>query len=143
MKIDTTVGNVGIKLNTDRLDRNFVNAQRELNFAVMKDTDDFVPKKEGFLRRSAWFPEGETGGVLEYNTPYAHLLYVGEKYGPNIPIYDEDGNITGWWSPPKKHPTGEQLEYHEKGTGKEWFERSKEKNLQSWIQTVKNEIGKG
>lgn len=44
---------------------------------------------------------------------YAHYIYTGEVYGPNIPII-ENGIITGWWSPPgkgTKHPTGEKLTY--------------------------------
>lgn len=44
------------------------------------------------------------------DTPYAHYLFIGEVYGPNIPIR-ENGIITGWWSPPVKHPTGRKLEY--------------------------------
>lgn len=145
-KINTTVGNVNIRIDTSRIDRNLKEAQKELNLAVRKDTTPFVPKREGSgggtLRRSANFPEGVYGGVLEYNTDYAHYLYVGEKYAPNIPIYDEEGNLTGFWSPKHKHPTGEPLHYHTSGTDKEWFKKSKEKNLQSWIKTVKEAVGK-
>lgn len=44
------------------------------------------------------------------DTPYAHYLFKGEVYGPNIPRR-ENGVIVGWWSPPVKHPTGRKLEY--------------------------------
>lgn len=45
---------------------------------------------------------------------YAHYIYTGEVYGPNIPIM-ENGIITGWLSPPgkgTKHPTGRKLTYN-------------------------------
>lgn len=145
MRIRQHVGNVDIDISDARLRRNLKEAQKELNLAVRKDCTPFVPKgASGDLRRSASFPEGVYGGVLEYNTDYAHYLYVGEKYSPNIPIKDAEGNITGWWSPPgkKKNPTGEPLHYHTSGTDKEWFEKSKEKNLQSWIDTVRKEVGR-
>lgn len=47
---------------------------------------------------------------LEYPGPYAHYQWEGDVYGPNIPIY-EDGVLTGFISPPKKHPTGKKLHY--------------------------------
>lgn len=143
-KINTTVGNVSIKIDTKRIDRNIKEAQKELNLAVRRDCTPFVPKGgSGDLRRSASFPEGVYGGVLEYNTDYAHYLYVGEKYGPNIPIIDETtGEITEWWSPPHKQPTGELLKYHTKGTGKEWFETAKSRFGDEWVRTVKKIAGR-
>lgn len=143
MRMNAHVGNVSIKIDTDRIDRNIREAQKVLNLAVRSDTEPFVPFLNGQLRRSANFPEGVYGGELEYNTPYSHYLYEGRVYGPNIPIRDSDGNITGWFSPPKKYPTGKQIRYHEPGTGDHWFDKSKEKNLQKWVKLVKETAGKG
>lgn len=145
MEINTHIGEVSIKIDTKRIDRNLMEAQKVLNLAVRTDCEPLVPLLNGQLRRSANFPEGVYGGVLEYNTPYAHYLYKGKVYGPNIPIKDSDGNITGWFSPPgqAKHPTGKNIQYHEPGTGSEWFEKSKEKNLQKWVKLVKETAGKG
>lgn len=145
MRIKQHIGNVDIQLNTDRIDRNIMDAQKLLNLAVRTDCEPLVPLLNGQLRRSANFPEGVYGGVLEYNTPYAHYLYQGQVYGPNIPIKDSDGNITGWFSSPgqAKHPTGKKLRYHEPGTGPEWFSCAKEKNLQKWVKLVKETVGKG
>lgn len=47
---------------------------------------------------------------VHYKEPYAHYQWAGEVYGPNIPIY-KDGVLTGFISPPKKHPTGGKLHY--------------------------------
>lgn len=144
MRLNTTVGNVNIRLNTDRIDRNLKEAQKLLNLQVKADCEPFVPFQQGYLIGSAHFPDGIYGGILQYDGPYANYLYQGIKYGPNIPIKDSAGNITGWYSPPVKHPTGDKLQYHPEGTerGGHWFEKSKEKNLQSWVKLVKETVGK-
>ena len=145
MRLNTTIGNVSIKLNTKRIDRNVMEAQKLLNLAVRTDCEPLVPLLNGQLRRSANFPEGVYGGGLEYNTPYAHLLYVGQVYGPNIPIKDSEGNVTGWFSPPgqAKHPTGKKIQYHEPGTSDHWFEKAKERHGDKWLRLVREEARKG
>lgn len=146
MRINKTIGNVDIKLDTKRLDRNMMNEQKVLNLAVRTDCEPLVPFLNGQLRRSANFPDGVYGGVLEYNTPYAHYQYVGEVYGPNIPRTDDDGNVIGWYSPPgkKKHPTGRKMtNYSQSGTGPEWFAKAKERHGDKWLRIVRKEAGKG
>lgn len=146
MRINKTIGNVEIKFNDKRIDRNMKEAQKLLNLAVRTDCEPLVPLMNGQLRRSATFPEGVYGGVLEYNTPYAHYQYVGEVYGPNIPRKDDNGNIIGWYSPPgkKKHPTGRKMaKYSQSGTGPEWFSKAKERHGDKWLRLVREEVGKG
>lgn len=142
MRLNTTVGNVSIKLNTDRIDRNLKEAQKLLNEQVVADCDPLIPFQQGALRNSVNYPEGIYGGEIEYNTPYAHYQYEGIVYGPNIPIRDAQGNITGWYSPPKKNPTGRPLQYHTEGTGDHFFEKAKEQHKQEWIDLVKRTAGK-
>lgn len=48
---------------------------------------------------------------ITYNTPYAHYMYEGQVMGPNIPIKDVNGNITGWWSKAPKYYTGAPIKY--------------------------------
>lgn len=78
-----------------------------------KMCDPYVPFLEGVLSQSG-FAQVKPGLVTYGNdqVPYAHYLYEGEIYGPNIPIKD-DGEIVGWFSPPgqKKNPTGRQMTY--------------------------------
>lgn len=146
MRINQHIGNVEIKLDTKRLDRNMMEAQKLLNLAVKTDCEPLVPLLNGDLRRSADFPDGVYGGVLEYNTMYARYQYFGEVYGPNIPRKDDNGNIIGWYSPPgkKKHPTGRKMaNYSQSGTGPEWFEKAKEQNKDKWLRLVREEAGKG
>ena len=142
MKINTHVGNVDIKIDTSRIDKNVKEAQKLLNMQIVADCDPLIPFQQGALRNSVNYPEGIYGGEIEWNTPYAHYQYEGEVYGPNIPIYDAQGSLTGFWSPPNKKPTGRPIHYHTDGTTDHWFEKSKEKNLQSWVDLVRKTVGK-
>ena len=142
MKIDSRVGSIDIKIDTKRIDKNIKNAQKLLNMQIAADCDPLIPFQQGALRNSINYPKGIYGDEIEWNTPYAHYQYEGEVYGPNIPIKDDKGNITGWYSPPKKNPTGKQLAYHTPGTGDHWFEKAKEQHKQDWIDLVKRTAGK-
>ena len=76
---------------------------------LYKMCDPYVPMGEtGDLSQTA---EVTAEGVT-YKTPYAHYMYEGIVYGPNIPII-EDGVVVGWFSRPgvQKHPTGKDIEY--------------------------------
>ena len=136
------IGNVDIELNTSRLDENLKEAQRLLNMQVAADCDPLIPFRGGALRGSLRYPEGIEGGVIEWNTPYAHYQYMGEVYGPNIPIRDAEGNITGWFSPPSKEPTGRPLTYQQPGTTSKWFEVAKEQHKEDWVRLVQETVGK-
>ena len=68
----------------------------------------------GVLARSAYAASEIGSGQIVYPGPYAHYQYMGEVYGPNIPIFDDNTGIpTGFFSPPgeRKHPTGGKLHY--------------------------------
>ncbi len=141
MKLNTHIGNVDIHIDTKRIDKNIKEAQKLLNEQIVADCDPLIPFQQGALRNSVNYPQGIYGGEIEYNTPYAHYQYMGKVYGPNIPIYDS-GKLTGYWSPPKKYPTGRPLHYHTEGTGDHWFEKAKEQHKDDWVRLVKETAGK-
>lgn len=141
MELDTKVGDVEIKLDTSRIDDNLLEAQKLLNMQVVADSAPFVPFRQGALRNSVRYPDGVYGGIVEYDTPYAHYQYESEVYGPNIPLKDAQGNIIGWTSPPKKSPTGRRLQYHTPGTSDHWFDRAKQEHLSDWVRLVKETVG--
>lgn len=143
MKFSRTVGGVHIELDTKILDDSARKAQIALNRRIAGDCEPLVPFSQGALRSSVNFPEGNAGGVIEWNTPYAHYQYMGEVYGPNIPKFDSNGNLTGYWSPPKKEPTGKPISYHHPGTTDHWFEIAKTRHLAEWEKTVRDEVRKG
>lgn len=103
-------------------------AQKYFEMAVLRYCGPYLPFDKGILEASGkpWPMPGD--GYVGWFAPYAHYQHVGEVYGPNIPIKDEDGDIEGWFSPPNqvKHPTGRQLTYSlEKHpqAGSRWVER--------------------
>ena len=144
MRINQHIGSVDIKLDTKRIERNFRKAQAALNIAVGTDCTPLVPiGGTGDLRKSFKYGNGDIhSNFVEWDSPYAHYMYMGIVYGPNIPVKDSAGNIIGWVSPNKKYPTKRKLHYGESGTTDHWFEKTKNKNLQKWIDIVKEEIGK-
>lgn len=144
MRIRRHIGNVDIDISDARLRQNLKEAQKLLNLAVVGDCDPLIPFQQGALRNSVNYPGGIYGTEIEYNTSYAHYVYVGEIYSPNIPIKDAEGNITGWFSPPgkKKQPTGRKMAYHTPGTTDHFFEEAKRLHKNEWIKLVKETAGK-
>lgn len=142
MRIRQHAGNVDIDISDARIRRNLKEAQKLLNMQVVADCDPLIPFQQGALRNSVNYPQGIYGGEIEYNTPYAHYMYEGEVYGPNIPIRDAEGNITGWYSPPKKNPMGRKLTYHTPGTTDHFFEETKRQHGSDWVRLVKETAGK-
>jgi hypothetical protein len=141
---NNAVGEVHIEISKIQasLEKRVKKAQEKLNAQIVADCTPLIPFRQGTLRNSVNYPDGISGGVIEWNTPFAHMIYTGIVYSPNIPIKDADGNITGWFSPPgkKKTPTDRKLQYHTPGTTDHWFDRAKEQHLQEWTELVKNEF---
>lgn len=135
MKFDKTVGNVNIKLNTDKLDRNIREAQKKLNMQIAADCDSLIPFRQGGLRGSLHYPDGVYGGELAWNTPYAHYQYEGELY------LTEDGRAFANKNE-RKFPTGIPLVQRASGTSDHWFEKAKDQNLNQWVELVKLTAGK-
>lgn len=68
----------------------------------------YVPMDTGIMEKRVII----TPKQIEYTAPYAHYQYMGEVYGPNIPI-TQGGVVVGFFSKPGvvKHPTGASLNY--------------------------------
>lgn len=144
MEINNHVGNVHIKLDAKRINNKLKEAQIWLNNQIVADCKPLMPFRQGALSESVSFPQGEDGGEIKWGNqfvPYAHYMYAGIVYGPNIPKKDAQGNIIGWRSPPKKSPTGRRLQYHTKGTSDHWFDRAKQEHLNDWVDLVKRTAG--
>ncbi len=72
--------------------------------------DPYVPADSLALAQNVRvYVEGDTG-IVHYQSPYAHYQYEGVVYGPNYPIFD-GGEVTGFYSPSHKTPTGQKLNY--------------------------------
>lgn len=118
--------------------------QQAIDKSVIDWCLQYVPWETGSLGKSAYTATVIGSGEVEYPGPYAHYLYYGEVYGPNIPVFEDDtGEPTRWFSPPgqQKHPTGKALEYATDVNplaGSFWFERMKADHMQDIIQEAMN-----
>lgn len=79
------------------------------NIRLAAYCEPYIPMETGTLSNM----RRTTPEYVEYTAPYAHYQYMGEVYGPNIPVRNEAGTIIGWFSPPgqRKQPTGRELTY--------------------------------
>ena len=116
--------------------------QQIIDKRVIDYCKPYVPKQMGVLEMSAYGATQIGSGEVVYPGPYAHYMYYGEVYGPNIPIEDAEGNIT-WRSKPgsKKQPAGRELQYNtdlNPLAGSFWFERMKAGHLQDIIEEARN-----
>lgn len=101
--------------------------QKYIDSECIRLMKPYTPFKTGILEKMATIGTVIGSGEIHQSTPYARYLYYGEVYGPNIPIFDGD-NLVGFYSPPKKHPTGKALKYDKSAhplAGKKWFDRMK------------------
>ncbi len=73
--------------------------QRFIANEVANLSDDYVPFQSGTLKNTRII--ANDGSSITYRGPYAHYHWVGEIYGPNIPLGDE-----GFFSRAPKKPTG-------------------------------------
>lgn len=111
-------------------------AQSDLVNQIIADTQDYVPFLQGTLSESAKPNEDNT--KIIYNTPYARFQYMGKL------MLDSRGSS---WAKKntKKHVVNKDLTYsreHHSQAGAKWYERSKENNLNNWIEVVKRAVSK-
>lgn len=82
--------------------------------------------------------------TITYTAPYAHYQYVGEVYGPNIPIM-QGGVVVGFFSPKgqPKHPTGSKLNYHSPLASARWDKAAEPTQKSALIARVQEFIDGG
>lgn len=89
--------------------------QKVIDKSVIDYCIPYVPHDTGALEISAYSATEIGSGEVVYPGPYAHYMFYGEVYGPNIPVFvDDSGEPAYFFSPPgrKKHPTGRALQYN-------------------------------
>lgn len=129
-------GNIKVEINLSKFKEKLSQAQRGLAYQIIADTQDYVPFLQGDLSNSAKPNEDNT--QIIYKTPYARYLYMGKL------MVDSRGST---WAKKhtKKHVVNKDLTYskeHHSKAGAKWYERSKEDNLENWINTVKKAVKK-
>lgn len=80
----------------------------EVGNLLYKMMEPYTPFETGTLMNTVDIDEHR----IRYLQPYAHYMYEGIVYGPNIPII-QDGIVVGFFSIPgkKKSPTGKMINY--------------------------------
>ena len=107
MSITVKVDASKLQNKLDRLtkDHDTMLACHNLLFKMMTP---YVPFDTGTLSQDVEV----TDKYVRYKQPYAHYMYEGVVYGPNIPII-QNGTVVGFFSRPgiKKSPTGAMINY--------------------------------
>ena len=114
------------------------NVMYQIHDLFAKMCDPYVPMYEGVLSQGVQIEKDK----VIYPPPYAHYQYIGEVYGPNIPIF-EDGVLVGFFSPPgqKKHPTGRPINYNKEKhplATKEWDKAMMDARGEEFLKYVKD-----
>ena len=85
---------------------------------------------------------GNGEGTVEHTVPYAHYMYEGIAYGPNVPI-TQGGAVVGYFSPvAPKHPTGGMLHYSGMGS-RHWDEAAKPTQLPMLVRSLQAFVDSG
>ena len=102
----------------------------------------YCPFREGALYNIVNISGGGGEGMIEHTVPYAHYLYEGEVYGPNVPIM-QGGALVGYFSPvAPKHPTGKMLHYSGMGS-RHWDEAARPTQLPLLVQSLQAFVDSG
>lgn len=131
---------VHIKVNLDRLEKNFNKAQYALDSAVMTSMVPFMPHRDGsFIQRtraeSAYI--AGSGKVVAAAAPFGRFLYMGK-----VMVDPRTGSA---WARKgaKKITTDKNLRYSNPKTQSHWFEPAKKADKEKWVRTVKKIAGGG
>ena len=110
---------------------------------ALADLNQYTPMNTGALMAAAVAHSVLEDGHIEWVTPYAHNLHEGIVYGPNYPI-TVDGAVLGFYSPPRKKPTGRRLKIsksvHAKATSK-WTMVGKRNHVEAWRRKAEKAMG--
>ena len=121
--------------------------QKVIDNAVIRWCIDYTPADTFMLAKSPYAASDIGSGIIVYPGPYAHYMYMGEVYGPNIPVFDDNsGTPTRFFSRPgeRKTPTGRAIQYKtDKNAlaGPFWAERMKADHIDDIVREAKNAAG--
>lgn len=93
-------------------------AQTQLDQDVLKDSNYFIPKQDGYLERSGILHSRIGEGHIEWNTPYARRLYYNPQYNFSK---DVNPNARGLWFEAAKARYKEDWTQRAKETYKKYF----------------------
>ena len=130
--------NMRVNVNPKRLNENLYRAQFALDTQIMNDMIPYMPMNTGTLiqvTRAKSAATAGTGMVCAAATPYGRFQYYGKV------MVDPQTNSPWARKGAKKIVTDRPLDYSNPKAQPEWFQVAKDKNLNKWVQKVKNKVG--
>ena len=129
---------VNIEIDMSRLEKNFNEAQYRLDSAIMTSMEPLMPMQSGqFINvtKSMSAALAGTGQVVAAAPPMGRFLYEGNAM---VGQYSRSA-----WAKKgeKKVLSGGKLNYSRGGP--HWFDKAKERDMDSWEEVVKKAIGDG
>lgn len=128
-------GSIHVRINGSRIMANITKAQMYLDNAVLRDSNLYVPHRQGELRRSGIRNTVLGSGEIRWVTPYAHYQYVGKDM-----VGIKSKKHWARKNEPKEY-NGRYLQYHAKNTGSRWFKTAKRIHGEEWVNKVKKIAG--
>lgn len=130
--------NMRVNVNPKRLNENLYRAQFALDTQIMNDMIPYMPMNTGTLiqvTRAKSAATAGTGMVCAAAAPYGRFQYYGKV------MVDPQTNSPWARKGAKKIVTDRPLDYSNPKAQPEWFQVAKDKNLNKWVQKVKNKVG--
>ena len=121
--------------------------QAAIDNAALRYSEMYMPLDSGSLIARTYETTVVGSGKIVFPGPYAHYLYYGEIYGPNIPIFEDDSGIpTRYISPKgkKKFPTGRALDIKidkNPNATSHWWDVAKANHLKEIIAEARKAAG--
>ena len=142
-------GDIKIKLNLSRFDKQYQRAQYELDGDVMNSMESFMPLNKGTFiqktREESTALQG-TGMVVAAASPFGRFLYHGKtmvdiETGSPWAKYKNKKVLVSQYT--GKTNAKENLTYSRAGAKALWFDAAKKKDGKSWIKKAKKIAGGG
>lgn len=126
--------NVKVNINSNKIKKNYQvrskDAIRILKSEIAKDTEPYIPMRDGNLRRAVTASLRTNVPKLIWATPYARFIYYGKLMVGRITkrAWAKKGET--------KVATSKDLTYSLPGTGPNWFNRAKKLKLEKWLKVA-------
>ena len=132
--------NLEMRINLSRFEKQFEDAQKELDSMVMTDMKPYMPKQTGTFVNITSAQSASLAGsgtVVAAAAPMGRFLYEGK-----VMVDPKTGSP---WARPgaKKVVTDRNLKYSNPKATPHWFDTAKDKHGESWVKAVKKIAGGG
>lgn len=125
--------NIRVKIDLRPYDERSKKAQWLLGNNVLHSCKACMPQRDGILKDNSRVEDG--GRKVVFETPYARFQYGGKV------MVDPDTGSAWAREGVEKVLTNKLLKYSDPNARPKWFEHAKERDLQSWIKSVKDMVG--